>query len=80
MSCPLCEAKKLTRWLYEDDMCWVAYCSSHPDKVLIVLRRHARMPTPEEAEHIQQIAEKLFPGKQWRYPHSILDHFHLHEI
>lgn len=80
LSCPLCRKEKLTRWFHSDEVCWVAYCSSHPDKILIVLNRHARLPTPEEAEYMSQIADKLFPGKAWRYPRSILDHFHLHEV
>jgi len=78
--CPLCKAEKITKWLCEDEVCWVAYCKSHPDKVIIVLKRHTPQPTPEEAEHIQQVAEKFFPNKKWRYPKSLPQHFHLHEI
>jgi hypothetical protein len=79
MSCQLCIREKLTEWKYEDGTVLVARCASHPDKWLIILKRHTPLPTPDEAEHMRQVADKLFPGKQWRYPQSIRDHFHLHE-
>lgn len=79
MSCPLCSKEHLTEWLHEDDTCWCCYCVSHPDKVIIVLKRHDQIPTEEELEHMYGIAKKLFPKKSWRGPNSILDHFHLHE-
>lgn len=82
--CPLCRLARgldrITETLYEDNTVISCYCKSHPSKILIVLKRHTPQPTPEEAEHMQQIAHKLFPNKQWRGPKSILDHFHLHEL
>jgi hypothetical protein len=81
MTCPLCEAKKITEWKHEDNVCWIARCSSHRDKWIIVLKRHAPFPTPEEHEHMMQLAEKLFPaGTQWRGPNSIKDHWHFHSV
>jgi len=79
LSCPLCRAERLTKWYHEDDVCWIADCLSHPDKKLVVLKRHARVPTVNESEHIMELVSRLFPRKRWRYPRSILDHFHLHE-
>jgi len=76
--CELCKAEKLTEWKHEDEVCYVCRCKSHPQQWIIVLKRHARLPSPEEAEHVQQLASKLFPQKAWRYPMSILDHWHLH--
>jgi len=78
--CPLCKREPLTKQLYEDDVCWIAYCTSHPSKILIVLKRHTPQPSPEEAEHMYEVAHKLFPNKQWRYPASLKNHFHLHEV
>lgn len=80
MTCPLCEAKKITKRYYEDNKIWIANCSTHPSKKLVVLKRHVPLPTTDEAEHIQQMADKLFLGKAWRYPESIKEHFHLHEV
>lgn len=77
--CPLCRAEHLTKRLHEDDLCWAAYCSSHPKKIIVVLKRHAATPTPEETEHVWEVAGRLFPGTVWRGPASIPDHFHLHE-
>lgn len=77
--CELCRAEKLTEWKYEDDVVFVCRCVSHPDKWLIVLKRHTSQPTQEEMEYMRKIAERFFPSKQFRGPKSIPEHFHLHE-
>jgi len=83
MSCPLCRLYEkreiITRLYYEDDVCIVVDCSTHHVPI-IVLKRHAKTPKPEELKHMRKIAEKLFPGKPFRGPRSILDHFHLHSV
>ncbi|MBW2561912.1 MAG: hypothetical protein JRE40_13800 [Deltaproteobacteria bacterium] len=79
--CPLCKAERLTEWKYSDDVCWVARCKTHGDKWMVVLRRHAREPTPEEMEHVKRVMDSVLPGRRWRYGgRSIRDHFHAHEI
>jgi hypothetical protein len=80
MSCPLCERKKVTEWKHEDSVCWVARCATHQDKWVIVLKRHASLPTSDEHEHVMQLVEKLFPGKLFRGPASIKEHWHIHEV
>jgi len=84
LDCPLCrlylKRELVTPLYYEDAICIIVDCATHPSKKLIVLKRHAELPTTNEAEHIQEIAYKLFPRKIWRYPASLPDHFHLHEI
>jgi Zn ribbon nucleic-acid-binding protein len=78
MSCPLCKAEKLTWWYYEDSLCWIADCKTC-GVPLAVLKRHTTQPTPEEVEHMVQIAKKLFPGKRIDFTmKSILGHFHFH--
>lgn len=77
--CPLCKREIKTELKYEDHVCWIAKCASHPDKWLIVLKRHTSVPLVIDLEHMTQLAWKLFPGKAFRGPASILDHFHLHE-
>lgn len=76
--CPLCGREELTPWLYEDDVCWAAYCVSHPDKIIVVLNRHTDTPTDEEMTYLEDTA-RMLSNKEFRDPHSILEHFHLHE-
>jgi len=80
MSCPLCRKEEWTEWKYYDQLVWVARCATHREKWLIVLNRHTAQPEEYELKHMREVAEMLFPGKKWRYPRSILDHFHLHEV
>lgn len=79
MNCPLCQKEHLTEWLHEDETCWCCYCSTHPDKVIIVLNRHDSIPTEAELAHMYEIAGKMFPKKTWRGPVSIPGHYYLHE-
>jgi len=82
MSCPLC---RVADWVYQDDVCWIAYCKSHPDKLIVVLKRHSRFPSPREMEHIIGLVKRLYPHKRWKFsndlskPAKIRDHFHMHE-
>jgi len=80
VSCPLCARQRITEWKYQDNVVWVAKCKSHPDKWLIVLNSHVKQPSEWELKYLKEIAEMLFPGKKFRGPHSIPDHFHLHEV
>ena len=80
MNCELCKAEKITQWLYEGELCWVAFCKSHPNKLIMVLKRHTPHPTQKELHYMKQVIARRFPNNHWRGPHSILDHFHLHEV
>jgi hypothetical protein len=51
MTCPLCVAEQRTAWLYADDVCWVALCSTC-GVPMVVLRRHTTEPTPAEKRHM----------------------------
>ena len=78
--CPLCRASDLIERLYEDDVCWAAYCLSHPDKVLVVLKRHTTTPTGDEFTRLREVAERLRPRGSFDWGHgTIRKHFHLHE-
>jgi len=79
--CPLCEAKKITPWLYSDSVCFICRCSVHQDQWMVVLRRHALEPTKEELRHIDAVVNHLLPEK--RYRGSMTDypqHWHQHII
>jgi len=78
--CPLCAAKKITQWKYEDWLVWVAKCRNHPDKWIIVYRNHVKNPSKVHFEHMYKVAKDLFPHSRFRGPRSIRDHFHIHEI
>lgn len=78
--CSLCRAEHITGWEYEDEICWVARCSTHLDKFLCVLKRHTSTPTEKEREHMVEVMERLFPHIQLRGPASIPEHYHLHEV
>jgi len=78
---PLCEAKKITPWLYSDSVCYICRCAAHLEQWMVVLRRHAPVPTSEEARQIDAVVNHLLPGKRYRGTMtSIKDHWHQHLI
>jgi len=79
--CELCKAKRLTQWLYDDDMCWMAKCKTC-NIWMIVLKRHTMHPTDYELGHMNKVVETFFPyditlRKQQR---RILNHLHWHIV
>ncbi|MFW6172623.1 MAG: hypothetical protein ACOC5T_02660 [Elusimicrobiota bacterium] len=71
---------KKTRWLYQDQYIVICKCSSHPNKWICVLRRHTSTPTRDELQYMKTKLKRLLPKiKKWREPHSIPEHYHLHE-
>lgn len=77
--CPLCKADKLTKWYYEDDVCWVADCKTCGIP-MIVLKHHGE-PNKNELHHLKNISNNLFPRKRWRgFRRDIKDHWHEHLI
>lgn len=78
--CDLCQKEHRREWLWEDEICWITYCSTH-GQPMIVLNRHAPQPTQEEMRHIIEIKEKLFPNLRFRgYMASNPEHWHEHLI
>jgi len=46
---------------------------------MVVLRRHAPVPTSEEARHIDAVVNHLLPGKTYRgYMTDYPQHWHQH--
>lgn len=78
-SCPLCRSELLTKRYYEDDRIWIADCLSHPDKKIVVLKQHIPIPTKEDIRYMLRKSKEVLGEVCWRGPHSIKDHFHLHE-
>lgn len=81
-TCPLCrlcfEGEIISKFYYEDDKVIVVDCSTH-SVPMVVLKRHTAEPTEEELSYMREVGERLFPGKGWRGPASLLQHYHLHE-
>jgi hypothetical protein len=79
--CLLCRLARgldrITHLYWEDSVCVVVDCKVH-NQPMIVIKRHSPLPSPEEAEHVQELMQKLFLGKAFRGPKSILEHFHWH--
>lgn len=77
-NCELCKSEKITEWIYEDDICWVAICETC-GKPMIVLCRHTMMPMVEELQHISNVLFNLFGNATLRIqPGRITDHLHFH--
>jgi hypothetical protein len=81
--CLLCQAERLTEWLFEDDECWVAECMvcSTP---MVVWRPHA-LPGPELERSLlgrleEAAAGRYGAGGYWidRERRRIPDHWHAH--
>lgn len=78
-SCPLCRREKLTEWLWDDEICWVAKCITCGGWQIIL--NHHGEPTPEELEHLKTVSQKLFPNAKWRGVRRVIkDHWHEHLI
>ena len=84
--CRLCEKDGLPRKdqkiHYEDEICIIVDCLTHPTKKLIILKRHTLNPTEKELNHLNWVADNLYLGRKWRDSSigSIPDHFHLHAL
>lgn len=80
--CDLCEAARLTRWYSEDDVCWVADCEIC-DVPMVVLRRHAIDPSPDEVAHMtvalaRAASEHFATWTVDGHRRNIPDHWHAH--
>jgi len=82
--CELCEAAKLTKWYFEDDVCWVADCEVC-DTPMVVWRHHGTEPPEADVEHmlakLGEAATSRFGADGWSYDRvmrQIPDHFHAH--
>ncbi len=75
--CDLCRAEKITEWLYEDHLCWIAYCDTCCVPMM-VFKPH-REPNKEEFDLMVGIARRLYPQADLRFWRGrIPDHFHFH--
>ena len=82
--CELCEAKRITPWLHEDDLCFVAECESC-GVPMVVLREHRVEVSEEELGHmverLEQAGRDFFGERRFfvdQVRRQIPDHFHAH--
>ena len=58
----------------------VVPCEIHTDKWMIVWGEHCSDPSEEDKAKMLEILEILFPGKKWKSPSYIPEHWHWHEV
>jgi hypothetical protein len=80
--CMLCQAKKITQWFHEDDVCWIAECDICAVP-MVVWRFHGVRPPEEHLAHMRaRIAEVATRevGEYFIDDHmrNIPDHYHAH--
>ena len=77
--CELCKARRLTEWLYDDEICWMAKCTTC-DIWMIVLKRHTMRPTDYEFGHMNKVIKTFFPYNITlrKNQRKIPDHLHWH--
>jgi hypothetical protein len=81
--CELCLAHKLTPWLHEDDVCWIAECMICATPMIVW--RHHGMPDDATKEQLMarlgEVSDTYYEGKGW-WPdnnmRNIPDHWHCH--
>ena len=81
-TCMLCQAKKITPWFHEDEVCWIAECEIC-EVPMVVWRWHGTTPPEEHVAHMRarlaevaaaQIGEFYVDGHMRNIP----DHYHAH--
>ena len=82
--CELCLAHKLSRWIYEDELCWVAECIIC-DTPMIVWRPHGLPDEDTEKqllETLARVATEEYGSQDAWWPdgnrRNIPDHWHCH--
>ena len=81
-TCDLCAAARITPWYHEDDVCWVADCEICAVP-MVVWRRHAIDPSPDELAHMTAALERAAAQHftTWvvdGHRRNIPDHWHAH--
>lgn len=80
--CDLCEAARITPWMHEDDICWIAECEICAVP-MVVWRFHGTEPPERHLEHmLSQLARVASDALGEHYVdgnmRNIPDHFHAH--
>jgi hypothetical protein len=81
-SCMLCQAKKITPWFHEDDVCWIAECDICAVP-MVVWRFHGTEPPAEHLTHMRARIGEVAAREVGDYfiddhMRNIPDHWHAH--
>ena len=81
--CDLCEAARITPWLHEDDICWIAECEICAVP-MVVWRDHGVSPPEETLVHMHTRLAAVVT-EHFTFEHyvddnmrNIPDHYHAH--
>jgi len=81
-NCDLCKAEGPK--MLDDTICWAAFCRTHPSKLIVVLRRHARNPTDYELAHMMSQLRPMIlyqNRRKWKFEGTTIpEHYHFHQI
>ena len=80
--CMLCQAKKITPWFHEDDVCWVAECEICAVP-MVVWRFHGTEPPAEHLAHMRARVSEVATREVGEFfiddhMRNIPDHWHAH--
>ena len=80
--CMLCQAKKITPWFHEDDVCWVAECEICAVP-MVVWRFHGTEPPAEHLAHMRARVSEVAAREVGEFfiddhMRNIPDHWHAH--
>ena len=81
-SCMLCQAKKITPWFHEDDVCWVAECDICAVP-MVVWRFHGTQPPGDHVTHMRARVSEVAAREVGEFfiddhMRNIPDHWHAH--
>ena len=80
--CELCRAARISRWYWEDEICWIAECEIC-EVPMVVWRSHGTEPPAEQVAHMRERLREVAAaqlGEFWVDAHmrNIPDHYHAH--
>ena len=81
-ACDLCKARKMTPWLHEDDLCWIAECEICAVP-MVVWRFHGTQPPDEHLAHMRARVSDVAAREVGEFfidddMRNIPDHWHAH--
>lgn len=82
-TCDLCQEARLTAWLHEDEVCWIAECDACAVP-MVVWRRHDPAPPAEVRralhDRLAEVVRQHYGFEHWidENMRTIPTHYHAH--